>query len=73
MFIMVVNAAINYSSHVYMCCYKFTIDWVKLNIKIPNFLTIKKKHDGMQFSISGFVDALKTCAFDGIKYEKVVR
>lgn len=43
MFIMVVNAAINYSSHVYMCCYKFTIDWVKLNIKIPNFLTIKKK------------------------------
>jgi hypothetical protein len=42
MFIMVVNAAINYSSHVYMCCYKFTIDWVKLNIKIPNFLTIQK-------------------------------
>jgi hypothetical protein len=38
--------------------------WIKLTMKMPNFLTIQKLNV-RQFSISGFVVALKPNIFDG--------
>jgi hypothetical protein len=38
--------------------------WIKLTMKIPNYLTILKPNVG-QFSVSGFAAALKPNIFDG--------
>ena len=38
--------------------------WIKLIMKMPNYLTIQK-HNIRQFSVSGFVAALKQNNFDG--------
>jgi hypothetical protein len=42
--------------------------WIKLNLKLSNFLTIQK-HDG-QFSSVGFAGMLKLTPFEGTHYKR---
>jgi hypothetical protein len=43
--------------------------WIKLNLKLPNFLTFQKR-DVRQFSFVGFAGLLKPTPFEGTHYKR---
>jgi len=55
--------------HIFVVTNLLLFFWIKLNKKMPKFLTIQKP-DIRQFSVSGFVVALKLDDFDGTKYKR---
>ena len=56
--------------HIHVITYIALIFWIKLKLKMPNFLTIQKS-DIRHFSVSGFAAALKPSEpFDGTFYKR---
>jgi hypothetical protein len=54
--------------HIFVITNLLLFFWISFNIKMSKFLTIQKP-DNRQFSVSGFVAALKPNDFDGTNYK----
>jgi hypothetical protein len=67
MFIIVVTSSSHV--HIFVVTNLLLFIWIKLNMKMPNFLTIQKL-DIRLFSVSGFAAALKPNGFNDTNYKR---